>query len=306
MKKECIDQKTQSNKQLFRVSQKVLFYDKTKKTFLLLKIAEIDPDEPRYAFWRKKYGVWDLPGGHVDCGEGDMDASLQREIYEEAGINDRVITKLCTRTVMENDHASHPGLTIIFWAAYDGNVILSKEHDAFRWMSGEEILSDKSIKKWIKDAVGAALTQIAQEESMDGWKRCMADFDNYKKRQSENQKEFIAYASEGVIMDMLPILDNFHAATDHVPEEHKDGPWVMGIMYIQQQMEKVLEENGVTKINIENGAEFDPHCMEAITTAKDQNISDHTKVIKVAQPGYKMGGKVLRPARVVLGDDIEK
>ncbi|PID99812.1 MAG: nucleotide exchange factor GrpE, partial [Acidobacteria bacterium] len=125
-------------------------------------------------------------------------------------------------------------------------------------------------------------------------------FDNYKKRQTENHKEFTKYATEGVIAAMLPVLDNFHAATEHVPEQEADSPWVTGIMYIQQQMEKVFADNDVTKIAVNIGDEFDPAVMEAVKNG-DEEIGDDAVVTKIAQHGYMIGDKVLRPTRVVLG-----
>lgn len=289
------------SKQLFRLSQKALLWDAEQKKYLILRVAKPLNTKPHHAIWMKKYGPWDLPGGHVDAGYTDIFAEFVRELREETGINVDAWGYLCHTEVMINEKAEHPGMNMIYVVPYDGShITLSEEHVAYEWMTAQEIADHKEIKKWIKVAVEKAEKLMELQESLNSWKRCLADFDNYKKRQVENQKEFTQYAAEGVITDMLPILDNFHAATEHIPAGETDNPWVTGIMFIQQQMEKVFEESGVTKIDIKIGDEFDPHTMETVKGDNNDALSDDAKVEKIVQPGYMIGQKVLRPVRVVL------
>jgi len=159
-------------------------------------------------------------------------------------------------------------------------------------------------------------------EYLDGWKRCQADFENYKKQQAQSQSEMIKYASSSVILQVIPVLDNFHASTAHVPEDQKENPWVTGIMYIQKQLEQVLADNGVETIEPKVGDEFDPMVHEAIkdTNGIDEKTNDtnsagkihpvksaesgaeqFNRVNKVVSRGYKMGERVIRAARVVVG-----
>lgn len=141
--------------------------------------------------------------------------------------------------------------------------------------------------------------QVKAEEYLNDLKRTQADFENYKKRQAESQKELGGYLIEKLILDIVPVLDNFRSATMHVPPEQKDSPWVVGIQYIEKQLETVLIENGVTMIEAEPGTLFDPSLHEAVDTEKgsEENAEQH-KIAKVLQKGYKVGGKVVRPARV--------
>lgn len=160
-----------------------------------------------------------------------------------------------------------------------------------------------------------AAPAMTADEAMAGWQRCMADFDNYKKRQQENAKEERVWAARAVVEDLLPVVDNFHAATDHVPADHDGSPWVTGILYIRQQLEKVLSDHGVTEIAIAPGDAFDPATMEAIQThneeggvqSNDQPATDNQQlssvphaVAKVMTRGYKMGERVIRAARVAV------
>jgi len=294
--------KESEKKQVFRISQKVLFFDENNNKFLILKTAIDKSNESKaHKEWMKKYGPWDLPGGRVDERDKNLYEAFAREIKEETGINmENLDIDLCTLELMKNPYIENNGVTIVSLVKYSGAVILSDEHEEIQWLTAEEILGMKKVKPWIKDAVEKAVEKLELQNSLDSWHRCLAEFDNYKKRQAENQKEFTKYAAEGVISDMLPVLDNFHAATDHIPEGEADNPWVTGIMFIQQQMEKVFEDSGVTKIEVNIGDEFDPNIMEAVKNDDDDELTENAKVKKIAQPGYKIGGKVLRPVRVLL------
>lgn len=141
--------------------------------------------------------------------------------------------------------------------------------------------------------------QVKAEEYLNDLKRTQADFENYKKRQAESQKELGGYLIEKLVLDIVPVLDNFRSATMHVPPEQKDSPWVVGIQYIEKQLETVLIENGVTMIEAEPGTLFDPSLHEAVDTEEgSEEKSEQHKIAKVLQKGYKVGGKVVRPARV--------
>lgn len=141
------------------------------------------------------------------------------------------------------------------------------------------------------------------EEYLNNWKRALADFENYKKQQVQSQKEFAKFANLSLIMQILPVLDNFHASTDHIPEGQKNDPWVVGIMHIQKQLENVLKDNGIEEIEAEEGDEFDPVLHEAVqkdTKETNSDTKETNKVKKVIQKGYKVGDKVIRPARVIV------
>lgn len=141
----------------------------------------------------------------------------------------------------------------------------------------------KKKKKDSKEVIEKTDAEIAAE-NLAGWQRCQADFDNYKKRQVEAQKELAQYAGQNMLNELLPVMDNFHMATAHVPADQKDSPWLTGIMYIQQQLDKVLEDNGMVEIRVEIGDDFDAEIMEAVTeqvqtaqtntSAKSENLTE--------------------------------
>lgn len=142
--------------------------------------------------------------------------------------------------------------------------------------------------------------EIRAEEYLNAWKRCAADFENYRKRQAETQKEMMQYMNLSLILEMLPVIDNFRASTEHIPAEQKDGPWVTGIMHIQKQLEQILENNGVKKIEAKPGDKFDPEVHEALEN-KDCEPEKCKNIVKeVITRGYRMGDRIIRPTRVVV------
>ncbi|MFA6973356.1 MAG: nucleotide exchange factor GrpE [Parcubacteria group bacterium] len=189
----------------------------------------------------------------------------------------------------------------------------------------EDIIEQKDMKKEIEEELKdveseeSETPEVAEEvelteteklekqvqENLDGWKRAQADFENYKKRQADSAKDLIRYASENVIMQIIPVLDNFQASTAHVPEDQKSNAWVTGIMYIQKQLEDVLKDQGVSEIDAKVGENFDPTLHEAIEdkeckSCKSKDYEFKNKIKQVVAKGYKIENKVIRPARVVV------
>lgn len=285
------------NYEHFQLSQKIILYRPNDKKFLLVKDAFEDSE------YYQKYGPWELPGGRVDTGEIPEEA-LSREIEEELGKDIQfelkgVIAGCHMR--LDSDPDNDPnrvklGYLTIFQG---GEINISDEHSEYIWKTAKEIESGEEYKPWLKEFIRSATTHIEKEEHLEDIKRTQADFENYKKRQQEARKELGGYLIEKLVLDIVPVLDNFRAATSHVPPEQKDSPWVTGIQYIEKQLETVLSENGVTTIDATPGALFDPSIHEAVGTEEEstENSEQH-KIAKVLQKGYKVGNKVVRPARV--------
>lgn len=139
--------------------------------------------------------------------------------------------------------------------------------------------------------------QLKAEEYLSDLKRVQADFENYKKRQAESQKELGGYLIEKLVLDIIPVLDNFRAATMHVPPEQKESPWVVGIQYIEKQLEDVVKQNGVEVIEAKVGDEFDPTIHEAVSHESEEETEKQV-IAKVLQNGFRLGGKIVRPAKV--------
>jgi len=261
-------------------------------------------------------GKWDFPGGTLDSDE-NLEEALRREIEEEVGIKIKLesilsvhdFEKKYNKNIKINGEkavVNGKGARFLGYAKSD-NIRLSKEHEEYEWVTMEKALGKFGQADFEKDKI-ETIKEVQKyleiKESADKWKRIAADFENYKKRQVEERKEMIAFSNAQLLSEIIPVLDNFHASTDHIPEDQRDGPWVVGIMHIQTQLEKVLEDNGVVEIPVKVGDKFDPEVMEALADASDKdedaNDAKGNRVKKVVQKGYKMGGRIVRAGRVIV------
>ena len=133
------------------------------------------------------------------------------------------------------------------------------------------------------------------EENLAGWQRAKADFVNYKKDQEKYLDEFRKYASEDVIIKLLPTIDNFELAVKHLPEDLKNSDWAKGIICIKNQFDNFLKEVGVEEIK-SVGEKFNPNLFESV--GEEESDQEEGIIISEMQKGYKMFGKVIRVGKV--------
>lgn len=130
------------------------------------------------------------------------------------------------------------------------------------------------------------------EEYLDGWKRAKADFINYKKEQEQTMSEFVKFANSSLILQILPVLDNFNLAIKHLPEGFKENEWIKGIFHIKTQLEDILKNQGIEEIKSE-GEKFNPEIHEIVGGESEGDM-----IVEEIQKGYRLHGKVIRAARV--------
>lgn len=131
------------------------------------------------------------------------------------------------------------------------------------------------------------------------WQRVLADQENGRRRLEQDKEQFARFALEGFISELLPVVDNFYRATDHIPQEQQSEGWVAGVLYIQKQLLDALEKRGVSEIPAKEGGAFDPNQHEAIgTEASDTVPEDH--IIAIKNKGYMLHDRVLRPTQVIV------
>ncbi len=167
-------------------------------------------------------------------------------------------------------------------------------------------INDSVTPNTVEETLPKTDAELA-DEYLNDLKRLQADFENYKKRQATREKEIAGYLIEKLVMDLVPVMDNFRMATEHVPEAERSSPWVTGIQYIEKQLEKVLTENGVSTIEVQAGDTFDPTIHEALEQAapseenQEEVVTNDTPIItKVLQNGFKIGERIIRPAKVTV------
>jgi molecular chaperone GrpE len=159
-------------------------------------------------------------------------------------------------------------------------------------MAKEEKESKKKRFKEIED-----LKQQAGEY-LAGWQRAKADYENLRREFIQKQAEYVKFANENLIIELLPILDNFKTAFNNVPEEEKSNPWVTGLSHIKKQLEDLLVAHGVEEIKTV-GEEFDPEVHEAVENDFEEDKEEDV-ILREVKPGYKLNGKVVQCAKVVV------
>jgi molecular chaperone GrpE len=273
-----------------RVSQKAVVYDPIQDKFLIVKVRDEND------WYYKNLGPWEFIGGSLKENES-LSESIKREIKEEAGDIDFEIIDIINTN--EYDAPSGYKIVPIYLVKYKGGEIkLCEEHSEFQWLSAGDIIENekKEYKDWLVKSIKKAAEYLENQNALDSWKRCQADFENYKKDQARHQEEFRKYAKMDVMEQILPVVDNFEASLAHVPEKSKENKWVEGIVYIKKQLEDVLKNNDIEEIAVKAGDKFNPEIHEAVGgDGKKQ------KVTKVIQKGYKLNGRILRAARVEVG-----
>jgi molecular chaperone GrpE len=129
-----------------------------------------------------------------------------------------------------------------------------------------------------------------RDEYLDALQRLKAEFDNYRKRVARDQQELAARAHERLVADLLPVLDDLERAINH------EGDIEEGVRLVYRALADALAKEGLKEIETEGA--FDPHTQEALLAQPSE--AEEGTVIQVLQRGYKLGDRVLRPARVVV------
>jgi len=139
------------------------------------------------------------------------------------------------------------------------------------------------------------------EELIDTLQRLQADFDNYRKRAARDQESLVARAGERIVKELLPVLDDLERALE-AADQHEEAKLEDGVKLVHRQLEQLLEKEGLALV--ETDGRFDPHVHEALLTQPSE--AEEGSVIEVLQKGYRLGDRVLRPARVVVAGPREE
>jgi molecular chaperone GrpE len=128
--------------------------------------------------------------------------------------------------------------------------------------------------------------------------RLAADFENYKKRAARERQEYVALANERLLKELLPVLDDLERALS-AAEQHEEAQLEEGVRLVHRSLASLLQRNGIEEIATDG--KFDPHVHEALLAqpAEDREQGD---VLDVIQKGYRLGERVVRPARVIVAE----
>lgn len=136
------------------------------------------------------------------------------------------------------------------------------------------------------------------EEWKNSYTRKLAEFQNFTKRKENEVAEMRKYASEGIIVKLLDNIDNLERAVDASKESQNFDSLIEGVNMILNNLKNLLTEEGVEEIEAA-GKEYDPYEHKAMITENKEELDDNV-VVQVFQKGYKMKGKVVRPAMVTV------
>lgn len=147
-------------------------------------------------------------------------------------------------------------------------------------------------------------TENREEEYLAGWKRAQADYANLQKEMEREKVEFSKYANERLLSSLLPAIDQYEIALSFVPDlstcsaedKKRIENWITGIKAVRGLWETAFQEIGLEKVSAAGA--FDPLLHEAV----GEEVSDKPEheIVRVAQDGWRLNGKLLRPAKVIL------
>jgi molecular chaperone GrpE len=144
-----------------------------------------------------------------------------------------------------------------------------------------------------------ALAQKERDEYLDALQRLKAEFDNYRKRVAREEAALGARASERLVSQLVPVLDDLERALE-AASQHEEATLEEGVRLVHRALADALAKEGLAEIPTDG--KFDPHTQEALLSQPSE--ADEGTVIQVLQKGYTLGERVLRPARVVISAGV--
>ncbi len=138
-----------------------------------------------------------------------------------------------------------------------------------------------------------------RDEYLDALQRLKAEFDNYRKRAARDQSALVGRATERLVGELVPVLDDLERALD-AATAHEEAKLEEGVRLVHRALADALAKEGLTEI--ETSGAFDPHTQEALLSQPSEDAEG--AVIQVLQKGYRLGERVLRPARVVISAGV--
>ncbi len=148
----------------------------------------------------------------------------------------------------------------------------------------------------VEERLSAA--EAKAEEHLNDLKRLAAEFDNYRKRAAREQESLVARAHERLVKELLPVLDDLERALE-AAEQHEEAKLEEGVRLVHRALADALRREGLVEIATDGA--FDPHVHEALL-AQPTEDAESGSVLQVLQKGYRLGDRVLRPARVIVAE----
>ncbi len=238
---------------------------------------------------------WTIPGGHIELDEPAEEA-LKREILEETGLEIKNIEPISFSEGINPEffYKKKHFIFLSYLAELAGGEIKpSEEMTEYLWATPEKV-SKLKITDSVKPLIKYYLER--KKNNNETWEhkylRALADYQNLVKQAAKDREDFVKYALEDFLQDILPVYDHLKMSVASLSEEESKNPWAVGVRHVLKQFKDVLETRGVEEIKT-LGEKFDHNLMEAID---GQGETVKQEII----PGYKLNGKVIRHAKVIV------
>ena len=167
----------------------------------------------------------------------------------------------------------------------------------------QEEKTSEETKQEVQEEV-SELDKLKSEvaEQKDKYLRLYSEFDNFRRRTAKEKLELVKTANEELVLQLLPVIDDFERANNAFSEETTAQTFKEGTDLIFQKFVKTLEQKGVKKMEIKPGDEFNDEFHDAITRIPAPEDKLKGKIVDVIESGYSLGDKVVRFAKVVTGE----
>jgi len=238
---------------------------------------------------------WTIPGGHIELDE-PAEETLKREIMEETGLELKNIEPISFSEGI-NPEFFHKKKHFIFLSylaqVAGGELTKSNEMTEYLWIDPE-----KTAELKITGSTRPLIDYYLEKKKHNGetweykYKRALADYQNLLKQTAKDKEEFVKYALTDFLEDILPAYDHLKMSLVGLDEKDHQNPWVEGVRHVLKQFKDILTGRGLEEIKTV-GEPFDHNTMEAIQ-GSGETVSQEIR------PGYKLNGKVIRPAKVIV------
>ena len=180
------------------------------------------------------------------------------------------------------DTKDHKSEVVVYQSVLDGTIWVRPK---------EEFLGYKEIGKEKKKRF-----KFLREEDSDPWEskylRALADYQNLLKQTAKEKQDFAKYALTDFLHNVLPVYDHLKMSMNGLSEKESQNPWAEGVRHVLKQFRQVLADHGIEEIETADQV-FDHETMEAVDGSGET-------VAQEVMPGYKLNGKVIRPAKVIV------
>lgn len=166
--------------------------------------------------------------------------------------------------------------------------------------NGEDVVKEDDVENKSQDTEEEHLREELTKEK-DKFLRLFAEFENFKKRTSKERMELFRTASQEVMVALLPVLDDFDRALKELAKS-RDKEMFKGVELINDKLKETLRNKGLKQIEVKEGDVFDAEVHEAITQIPAPDEKMKGKIIDVVDKGFKLGERIIRHPKVVVGN----